>query len=78
MTISEEALDFFRRNVCEESCECCDINNNCDFQKTINRHYNILKYLIDKDEPEKANVYTDTRHGKQIDVYVCPDCGSYL
>lgn len=78
MMICEKALEFFRRNVCEENCKDCDINNNCDFQTNIIKNYKILKDLVEKDKPKVADIYTDTRHGKQIDVYVCPRCGSYL
>ena len=37
-----------------------------------------LQVLVDKETPKEPILYTDVIHGKEENVYQCPNCGSFL
>lgn len=69
----QEALDFFVKFACEEKCEDCDINNHCDFQANIDKHYKNFRQLVDRATSKKVK-YDKSPHGNGY-MYSCPVCG---
>ena len=37
-----------------------------------------LQELVDKETPKEPILYTDVIHGKEENVYQCPNCSSFL
>lgn len=37
-----------------------------------------LQELVDKETPKEPILYTDVIHGKETNVYQCPNCTSFL
>lgn len=76
----QEALDWFRRNICEDGRECndCDINDNCSYQKNINERYTLLQKLVNKRTPKKVKSATKEDYEESGYRYCCPACGKMV
>lgn len=37
-----------------------------------------LQELVDKETPKEPILYTDVIHGKETNIYQCPNCSSFL
>ena len=75
MNTYKDKLEFVKKNILDPKVTRYQV---ASIRPILRYCLERLQELVDKETPKEPILYTDVIHGKEENVYQCPNCSSFL